>query len=86
VRCSPALNEFGSAWVMPAHSLISVQRHGPAARQFVEPAPRHCDEDEFVYGLDDKVAFIEDGGETIAPAVLAAMAEFNNMPCTEDRP
>ena len=71
---------------MPAHSLISVQRHGPAARQFVEPAPRHCDEDEFVYGLDDKVAFIEDGGETIAPAVLAAMAEFNNMPCTEDRP
>jgi hypothetical protein len=40
IRCSPVPNALGSAWVMPAHSLISVRPHAPAARQLVEPAPR----------------------------------------------
>jgi hypothetical protein len=55
-------NALGSAWVMPAHSLISVRPHAPAARQLVEPAT-HWDEDEFLHTLEDEVALIEDAGE-----------------------
>lgn len=57
------LNALGGAWVMPVASLFSVSIDAPAARQLVEPAPRHCDQDEFVHVLEDEVALIEDGGE-----------------------
>jgi len=61
-----ALNDSG--WAMPAHHGFRHQFHASAARQLVEPAPRHSHEDEFVYVLEGELTLIEDDGETLLRA------------------